>query len=164
MLDRVSRRQLVALLLLAAVAAACGGSQNAPSSSATAAAQSAGSSTTSTASTTRRTPSRRYGHASSHATKASNVRLPATYVIRRGGVLSPPLVAAPAAVTIALTVVSSDGRAHRVALRSPNAPMLVVPAAGRASSLLAGLRAGSYGIYVDGVRRGALVIGVAPGP
>jgi hypothetical protein len=85
-------------------------------------------------------------------------------VIGPGGALSPPLVSAPASVTIALTVVSSDGRAHRVRLRSPNGPMLVVRAGGRASALLSALKAGSYPMYVDGVRRGALVIGVSPGP
>jgi hypothetical protein len=45
-----------------------------------------------------------------------------------------------------------------------NGPVLVVPAAGRASALFSALKAGTYPIYVDGARRGALVIGVTPGP
>jgi len=35
---------------------------------------------------------------------------------------------------------------------------------GRAAMRLAGLKAGRYPIEVDGVRRGALIIGAEPGP
>ncbi|MGI8428529.1 MAG: hypothetical protein ACR2OB_04335 [Solirubrobacteraceae bacterium] len=49
-------------------------------------------------------------------------------------------------------------------LRTPAIHTLVVPARGRASVLLAGLRSGRYELKVDGVVRGALVIGGQPGP
>jgi hypothetical protein len=67
-------------------------------------------------------------------------------------------------VTIALTIASADARAHRVVMRTPSATALLVGPGARASARIGALKPGSYGIYVDGVRRGALVIGVAPGP
>jgi hypothetical protein len=164
----VSRPAVLLVVLLAGLLGACGSSQKPVSGSANAAAPpSAASASMSTGSSaTKHKPARRrsHGHSRSPAAGASNAQLPARYEIRQGGTLSPAVVAAPTAVTIALTVVSSDVRGHRVAVRSPRAAMLVVPAGGRASALLAGLKAGSYGVYVDGVRRGALVVGVAPGP
>jgi hypothetical protein len=165
MLVRLSRRMLPLLVLAAVLAGACGSSPRKPSSTGHAAVpdSATGSSTPTSAATTRH-KHRSHGRSASHQAEPSNVRLPATYVIRPGGALSPPLVSAPAAVAIALTVVSSDGRAHRVRLRSLNGPVLVVPAAGRASALFSALKAGTYPIYVDGARRGALVIGVTPGP
>ncbi|MDQ6821235.1 MAG: hypothetical protein ACR2L9_08045 [Solirubrobacteraceae bacterium] len=67
-------------------------------------------------------------------------------------------------MNIVLTVLSGDGRGHRVRLRSPGGATLSVPAGGRASALIGGLRQGSYAIAVDGAPRGQLVIGVTPGP
>ncbi len=169
MLDLVSGGYLVSLLF-AGVVCACGGSQQKTSVAANPAVlASTTSSAKGTASTTNQRPPQhnrhpRHGSQSAHVAKASNVRLPATYVIGRGGVLSPPLVSAPASVKIDLTVISSDGFAHRVRLRRANVPALIVPAGGRASALLGGLTSGSYAVYVDRIRRGALVIGVAPGP
>jgi hypothetical protein len=58
-------------------------------------------------------------------------------------------------------VVSGDGRSHRVVIASRG---LTVPAGGRASVRLPGLRAGRYGLEVDGAGRGVLVIGGEPGP
>jgi hypothetical protein len=63
-----------------------------------------------------------------------------------------------------LTVISGDGRAHKVVLRTPVPRTLAVPARGRASILLAGQRAGRYSLLVDGRTRGALIIGGEPGP
>jgi hypothetical protein len=51
-----------------------------------------------------------------------------------------------------------------VLIRTPTPRALPVPAAGRVSALLAGLPNGTYEVDVDGVRRGSLVIGSAPGP
>jgi len=85
-------------------------------------------------------------------------------VIRPGGRLDPPSVTAPALLSVGLTVVSQDLRVHRVLLRTPSMHKLIVPPAGRASVLLPGLRAGRYELEVDGMVRGALVIGGAPGP
>ncbi len=91
-------------------------------------------------------------------------RLPATYTINAGGSLNPPVVTAPPQIPVQLTVVSADGRSHRVLLRTPVAHALAVPAHGRATVLLTGLKLGRYALDVDGVARGALVIGGAPGP
>ncbi len=85
-------------------------------------------------------------------------------MIRPGGRLSPPAISAPTSVNIVLTVLSGDGRGHRVRLRSPGGATLSVAAGGRASALIGGLRQGSYAIAVDGAPRGQLVIGVTPGP
>jgi hypothetical protein len=51
-----------------------------------------------------------------------------------------------------------------VLLHTPVAHALAVPAHGRATVLLRGLGLGRYALDVDGVARGALVIGGAPGP
>jgi hypothetical protein len=91
-------------------------------------------------------------------------RLPATYTIEPGGSLNPPAVTAPAHIPVQLTVVSGDGRPHRVLLHTPVAHALAVPGHGRAAVFLRGLKLGRYALDVDGVARGALVIGGAPGP
>jgi hypothetical protein len=99
--------------------------------------------------------------AATSTTGASGVRLPATFTIGAGEKLSPPTVSAPSGVTVQLTVIAHDGRPHRVEVASRR---LAVPAGGSASALLSGLRKVSYAVVVDGVKRGALVIGVQPGP
>jgi hypothetical protein len=99
--------------------------------------------------------------AATTTTGASNVRLPATFTIISGAKLSPPTVSAPAGVAVQLTVLSRDGKAHQVAVASHR---LSVPAGGSASAVLSGLGKGNYPLSVDGVKRGTLVIGVAPGP
>ena len=68
---------------------------------------------------------------------------------------------APAHIPVLLTVVSGDGRAHRAVLRKHE---LMVPAHGRASVLLTGLKDGRYPLDIDGAPKGALVVGGAPGP
>ncbi|HUO74493.1 MAG TPA: hypothetical protein VMU39_27225 [Solirubrobacteraceae bacterium] len=90
--------------------------------------------------------------------------MPATFVIRPGGTLAPPSVSAPAFLAVRLTVASGDGRAHHVVLKTPTPHTLSVPAGGRASVLVPGLRAGQYPIEVDGSARGLLSIGGEPGP
>jgi hypothetical protein len=95
---------------------------------------------------------------------ATHARVPATFTIAPGGALQPPTISIPSSFTVQLSVASSDGKAHRVLVRTPAPHTLSVPAAGRASALLAGLSNGTYEVDVDGVRRGALVIGSAPGP
>jgi hypothetical protein len=95
---------------------------------------------------------------------ASGARLPATFRIEPGGRLSPPTVDAPAQVPVELTVISGDGHTHRVVLRAPAVHVLTVPAHGRASVLLRDLKSGRYVLRLDGVARGALQVGVAPGP
>jgi hypothetical protein len=95
---------------------------------------------------------------------ASGARLPATFQIEAGDRLSPPTVYSPAGVPIELTMISGDGHRHRVVVRTRAAHVLVVPAHGRSSVLLGGLKSGRYVLRVDGVARGALEVGGAPGP
>jgi hypothetical protein len=73
-------------------------------------------------------------------------------------------VTSPAFLAIQLTVASADGKPHRVVLRTPTRHTLSVPAGGRASTLIGGLKAGHYVIEVDGNARGALNTGGEPGP
>jgi hypothetical protein len=92
------------------------------------------------------------------------VRLPATFEIGSGGSLSPTSVSSPAFLAIQLTLISADRRQHRAVLETTVAHSLTVPPGGRASLLIAGLKAGRYVIQVDGAARGALLIGGEPGP
>jgi hypothetical protein len=70
----------------------------------------------------------------------------------------------PPGFAVALTVVSGDGAAHRVVLASPAPQSLSVPANGRATARVAGLKKGGYPVKVDGRAAGVLVIGGQPGP
>ncbi|HEY2771947.1 MAG TPA: hypothetical protein VGI87_15330 [Solirubrobacteraceae bacterium] len=81
-----------------------------------------------------------------------------------GGQLSPRLVTAPAFLAVQLTVSSGDGKSHQVVLETPAPRTLSVPASGKASVLVPGLRAGEYALKVDGSTRGGLMIGGEPGP
>ncbi len=92
------------------------------------------------------------------------MRVPASYVIRAGGKLSPPVVTVPAFLAVALSVTSADGSAHTVLVKTPSPHTLSVPAHGRKSILIPGLRAGRYAIDVDGKLTGSLTIGGEPGP
>jgi hypothetical protein len=87
--------------------------------------------------------------------------VPATFTIKPGGGVAPPTIIVPPQFPVELTVVSGDGRAHRVVLHGRS---LTVPAQGRAETLINGLRAGSYPLRIDGAPKGTLVIGGAPGP
>jgi hypothetical protein len=73
-------------------------------------------------------------------------------------------VTAPAFLAVRLTISSGDGKAHQVVLETPAHHTLSVPASGRASVLVPGLKAGQYALKVDGTTRGGLVIGGEPGP
>jgi hypothetical protein len=84
--------------------------------------------------------------------------------VRAGGQLSPPQIAVPALIAIQFTVVSGDGRAHKVVLKTPSPHALNVPANGRASVLIKGMKAGQFVVAVDGAAKGVLVTGAEPGP
>jgi hypothetical protein len=84
--------------------------------------------------------------------------------VTKTGAVNPSTVSAPAFLAIALTIVSGDGRRHRVVVRTPAAHSLTVPGGGRASLLIGGLKAGSYAVVIDGRRAAMLVIGGEPGP
>ena len=135
-------RALAAAVALAATLAACGGVATRTPSASTAASYPTTTGRTSTAG-------------------ASDVRIPAMFTIESGGKLSPPTVIAPAGVRIELTVVSSDGRAHRVVV---GGEALTVPAGAPVSTTLSGLPRGPHVLVVDGVPRGALIVGGQPGP
>jgi hypothetical protein len=91
----------------------------------------------------------------------AGARVPARFTLGPGGRLSPPAVYVPAHIPVEVTVVSHDRRAHRVRVAQR---LLTVAADGRASMLIRALPVGSYRIRVDGVTRGVLHIGGAPGP
>jgi hypothetical protein len=95
---------------------------------------------------------------------SSNARVPATFTIRPDGSVSPQSVSAPAFLAVSLTVVSRDGRRHQIVVHTPKSRSLTVSANAPASVLIGGLRAGSYGVDVDGTPRAKLVIGGEPGP
>jgi hypothetical protein len=151
----VARWILRALLLAGAAAAGCGGSSSHSSSSSTRTVTGHPPTSSKPAATTsaqRRPPSTQ---------TTVNARIPATFTIGAGSAVQPPTVSMPANLPVALTVVSGDRRAHRVVV---GAAKLSVPAGGRATQLIQGLRAGRYRLEIDGKPRGTLVIGVQPGP
>jgi hypothetical protein len=75
-------------------------------------------------------------------------------------------VSAPAFLAVQLTVVSGDGQSHAVVVKLPPGKerRLSVPANGRASVLIPGLKAGEYAVEIDGKPRAVLLIGGEPGP
>ncbi len=92
------------------------------------------------------------------------MRVPATFAIDASGKLVPSSVSSPAFLAVQVSVSDGDGRAHRIVIHTPTPHTLLVPAGGRASVLIPGLRAGQYAVDVDGTSRGALLIGGEPGP
>ncbi len=92
------------------------------------------------------------------------MRVPASYTIRSGGKLNPPVVTVPAFLAVQFSIASSDGSPHTVLVKTPSPHTLNVPAHGRKSILIPGLRAGQYAIDVDGKPAGSLTIGGEPGP
>jgi hypothetical protein len=95
---------------------------------------------------------------------ATNARVPATFTIGRAGAVSPSTVSAPAFLAIQLTVISGDGRPHHVVVQTQQQMRVSVPANGKATVLLAGLKAGDYTVQIDGQPKAKLVIGGEPGP
>jgi hypothetical protein len=92
------------------------------------------------------------------------VRTPAVFTIK-GGKLVPPGVTVPPFIAIQVTVVSGDGRAHKVLFATPpSLHTLAVGPNGRATLRLSGMRAGTYGITLDGRVAGGLVVGGDGGP
>jgi hypothetical protein len=74
------------------------------------------------------------------------------------------VISVPAFLAVQLSVASGDGRPHRALIKLTAPKTLNVPAQGRKSILIPGLRAGRYEIDVDGKPGGALMIGGTPGP
>jgi hypothetical protein len=170
------RRRALVAVAFALLAAGCGGSHKTTSST-------PGSATTPSSTTTSPTGTTSTGSATASSTTTgpatgttkthststppppSGPRLPATYTIAARERVNPPIVAGPSKVTVALTFVSADHKPHRVLVRTAPPHVLRVPAAGRASVLLAGLPDGSYVLEIDGgAATATLQIGASPGP
>lgn len=91
------------------------------------------------------------------------VRVPAAFVVRDGA-LDPRTITVPPFLAVELSVLSADGRSHRLMLRAPTARPLTVAAGERAAAQVAGLRAGRYVVELDGRAAGAVVAGGEVGP
>jgi hypothetical protein len=173
----------MAVVALALVPAACGGGSKpatTPAATTTPTTRTAATTSTTTAQGTGPSPTATAAPAPSPTTTAApapqpsggaapappqaHAEIPALFTVAAGGALVPSSIGVPTAVPVDLTVVSRDGRAHTVVLRSPAPHTLKVPAGGRASVLVTGLRAGRYTVELDGSSRGVLVIGAQPGP
>jgi hypothetical protein len=92
---------------------------------------------------------------------ATHARIPVTFVIEPGGLVTPSAVSVPASVPIQLTIVSADGKPHRALVQGS---YLIVPAGGRRTVLIHGLRAGRYPVTIDEVTQVTIVVGAQPGP
>ncbi len=92
------------------------------------------------------------------------MHLPAIFAIKAGGVLDPPQIAAPKRTDIELTIRARDGRTHLFVLDVPHPYRATVHPGAPTMRLLSGIPKGTYSIEVDHVKRGTLIVGVAPGP
>jgi hypothetical protein len=142
-----------------------GGSAGAPASTATSSSPDATTSTTSAPGAPSEVPARRARRAPRpRPGVSSGATLPASFVVLSGGRLTPPVVSAPGATTIALSVADHDRLGHTVVLKAPGSPKLHVAAGHAESAQVHGLADGRYPILVDGRARGALVVGSQGGP
>jgi hypothetical protein len=119
--------------------------------------------TTKASVTLRRIRSRTHTQTQAAPPPATGPRVPATFTVAAGGMLTPPEVSVPTGYRVQLTFIDRGGMAA-VLVRTPHPISLSVPAGGEASRLISGLRKGTYPIAVNGATRGSLVIGSAPGP
>jgi hypothetical protein len=92
---------------------------------------------------------------------AATAFIPADFFAAADGSLSPKTVAAPAAVTILLTVTSHASHPLTVAIAGHT---LTVPAHGHTAVKLAGLKPARYPVTVDGATRATITVGAQPGP
>lgn len=169
------RRALCTVVLASLSIAACGGSGHSSSAassttsattSTVASTVSAGPSTT-TATTSTRPPEVPKNRAPKHSKPTApntDVRLPAAFVIRAGGAVTPPLISAPAHVTIQLQLHNEDSTAHRVTLSVPRFGGVAVPAHATATADVSGVPKGTYRLLIDGAARGRIIVGAIPGP
>ncbi len=93
-----------------------------------------------------------------------NARVPADFHLTLDGRLLPGTISIPAFLAVALSVSSADVRPHTLLVRTPSPHTLSLAPHGHASLRIAGLKAGSYAVQVDGRARATLVIGGEPGP
>jgi ABC-type glycerol-3-phosphate transport system substrate-binding protein len=159
------RRPVLVAVLASLGLAACGGSSTSSSSSAS---STTPATVTTNAATVTATPSSGTATTQTSTSAANapdtNVRLPAKFTVRAGGVLVPPVIAAPKDTEVALTITAGDGKRHVVALDTPRHYTLIVHPGGPSKLVLRGVPNGTYAVRVDGASRGRLIIGAAPGP
>ncbi|MEA2390932.1 MAG: hypothetical protein QOK31_1041 [Solirubrobacteraceae bacterium] len=70
----------------------------------------------------------------------------------------------PAGLAVEVTIVSGEAAPRRITLGTKPPRVLEVPAGGRVSELLHGLRRGVYRVSIAGGAYATLVIGTPPGP
>jgi len=103
-------------------------------------------------------------YGSTTSSGAQRTRMPADFVVR-GGKLVPAGISGPAGIPVDVSVVSGDGKAHTLLIAVPPKPrVLSVAPGGKATVRIPGLKAGAYGITLDGHVAGGLLIGREPGP
>jgi hypothetical protein len=103
-------------------------------------------------------------YSSTTSSGAPRTRMPADFVVR-GGKLVPAGISGPSGIPVDVSVVSADGKAHKLLIEVPPKPRtLSVAPGGKATLRIPGLKAGAYGIELDGRVAGGLVIGREPGP
>jgi hypothetical protein len=103
-------------------------------------------------------------YSSTTSSGAPRTRMPADFVVR-GGKLVPAGISGPSGIPVDVSVVSGDGKAHTLLIEVPPKPRtLSVAPGGKATLRIQGLKAGAYGIELDGHVAGGLVIGRQPGP
>jgi hypothetical protein len=95
---------------------------------------------------------------------STDVRIPAMFIIRAGGAVTPPLISVPAKVTIDLQLHNEDAAAHRVTLSVPTFRPVAVTPHETATALLSGVPKGTYRLLVDGAVRARIDVGAVPGP
>ena len=123
--------------------------------------------TTTTATTSSRPPEVPKSKAPKHSKPTApntNVRIPAAFVIRAGGAVTPPLISAPADVTIELQLHNEDAKAHRVTLSVTRFGGVAVPAHATTATDVTGAPKGTYRLLIDGAARARIVVGSVPGP
>jgi hypothetical protein len=173
------RRTLCTAVLMTLFVAACGGSSHPSSSTATTTSTTSSATTatstgtvsagptTTTATTSSRPPEVPKNKAPKHSKPTApntDVRIPAAFIIRAGGAVTPPLISAPANVTIELQLHNEDAKAHRLTLSVPHFRGVAVPAHGTTTADVTGVPRGDYRLLVDGAPRARIVVGTVPGP
>lgn len=91
------------------------------------------------------------------------IRVPATFEIR-GGALTPPAITVPPFLAIEVSVANPDAGERVVVVQTPRPQTLRVPAGDRTVVRIAGQRAGTYPITLDGRAVGELIVGGEAGP
>lgn len=173
-------RSTIGALACAALLVGCGGSGTSSSSStaapttagstatASASASSSAGTTTSAATTTSSAGQPPEAAGTHHKSKpqpsvSSGATIPAAFLLQNGK-LSPPAVAVPAGVTIALGVNNRDHARYTVVLVAQGRhTMHLGPVTGAVLSVSA-LPKGSYPVLVDGSRQATLTVGATGGP